>query len=916
MLPALTASAVVACASPEPASVDGGARLDVGRDASRRDAAAAPDAAREASAPPDLPDVCVEGWCFEQPLPAGPIASVWAASPDEVWISGHNSLATTWVVRIDGETAESRPEYQQARLFGTGPQDVWALRSLSEAPFFQLTHFDGESWTESPPPFRPSTLWPVARASTWALDERGAPDAPAVPYEWDGSRWTAHPLPEVMTGNAGSLQILSIGGFASNAVWLSAQLHTIESSDDAFTYSERPMLWHWNGATWTELRAPALAGDLRVFSESDVWVGMQHWDGRSWLTHRVVAYGPVGDRSDDLWAIGSGFVYHWDGWSWQSSLTVPNGVAAVTARSPHAWAIDGDGLLHFFDGVAWNAMGDRLVPPGSTLVDVEAQAHGSETDVWAVVAGERESYLVARDGAGRWSRVPETTLPWRGLLQLSGSSHDDVWAFGSHALRHDGTAFRDTRLALGEEAEGIPRALVDLCSFRAGRAHASARSLTSGIELFAWNGLAWSSEARLEAGGGGAVRCLEDGSVWVLGDDGIAERRAEGWRATAPLERIYVSQLDAVDPDNVWGATDRGLLRYDGLEWTLDTLGTLVPRDRVATVLAVDARSPSDALLVASAATPGSGPEGFAVLAHHDGTGIDWQMPLPSASPIVAIQMLGAGDAILVDQGLGTYRLTGRALSTLVAPAAPTAGRASIVSATDAWAIGGTEEAFHFDGVSWAPMRIAGIGWTADILALGPNEVWVLGQNGVAHLERASWVIEGLPGAMLDGRARIGGSPAGGLWALDTRLGLFFRRGGAWERIPLSAPEDPPYDTLNAVGDHGALWLFASHVRSSHVLPWVYHWDGSTLQAHVAPSHWSDLRMFEGRVVARGFSLTTADDAVWERVGGRWVASDELDPEVVFAQEPGPAFLDARAPTSRAPGGRWAVTGSVVLRQE
>ena len=74
--------------------------------------------------------------------------------------------------------------------------------------------------------------------------------------------------------------------------------------------------------------------------------------------------------------------------------------------------------------------------------------------------------------------------------------------------------------------------------------------------------------------------------------------------------------------------------------------------------------------------------------------------------------------------------------------------------------------------------------------------------------------------------------------------------------------------------------------------------------------------MLEGRVVARGLSLGSSHDAVWERIDGRWVESDVLDPQVVFAWERTPAFLGPSAADSRSPGGRWAVVGSVIVREQ
>lgn len=182
-------------------------------------------------------------------------------------------------------------------------------------------------------------------SDVWAVEDfaRGV-------KRWDGITWTRQPGTE-------SLQLRDIWGARPDDLWVvggfGESLHwdgrafarvaalatwsftrvTGTAADDVWGYGLT--VAHWNGAAWSEVRAPCPGAVLAARARDDVWVAgdgcFSRWDGARWafvspapsfseLTDLLV----LGDR--DVWAVGvensHASIKHYDGSSWTE--TVPH----------------------------------------------------------------------------------------------------------------------------------------------------------------------------------------------------------------------------------------------------------------------------------------------------------------------------------------------------------------------------------------------------------------------------------------------------------------------------------------------------------------------------------------------------------------------------------------------------------------
>jgi hypothetical protein len=152
-----------------------------------------------------------EGWeAVVRDLSSAP-AAVWAAGPDDAWISTGGRvrhLTAAGIVPVDGPMAvrsisgtgprdvwfvASNDEVwhwdgeTMVRVEGLGarrirvaaPDDVWALSWTGEA----VGHWTGAAWTILEAPFRPYALWPEGGGRAWIAGGSGAI------ARWDGQGW-------------------------------------------------------------------------------------------------------------------------------------------------------------------------------------------------------------------------------------------------------------------------------------------------------------------------------------------------------------------------------------------------------------------------------------------------------------------------------------------------------------------------------------------------------------------------------------------------------------------------------------------------------------------------------------------------------------------------------------------------------
>ena len=260
----------------------------------------------------------------------------------------------------------------------------------------------------------------------WAVGSRE--DGGSASLTWvrhsDGHRWTHVPSP-----SPGTLQnsLRSVSTVSASDVWAAGAQVDVGDSD------ERPLVEHWDGASWTVVAQPPVEGR---------------------------AYGVSASAPDDAWLVGD-FIgtpraEHWDGSAWtdepleipdvkppyQVTLMLTYDVETLSARN--AWLIgiydaqSGDGgyerelLSEHWDGTSWHFVALPHQTDWSYPFDITAS---SPKDVWAVGTtdlGYEERPLVAHWDGHNWTTTTQNTEGVRRtwLTGVSPVAPNDVWAVG------------------------------------------------------------------------------------------------------------------------------------------------------------------------------------------------------------------------------------------------------------------------------------------------------------------------------------------------------------------------------------------------------------------------------------------------------------------------------------------------------
>jgi hypothetical protein len=256
------------------------------------------------------------------PKPSGRQAwfrGVLSLSPSDVWAVGESSDADstnegerTLVEHYDGSTWSIVPSPNPAHglrsanlltsISATAPNDIWAagwdLDPSTDVIQFLLEHWDGTSWSVSPPP--PGGLdsaWGIAAIApddVWAVGDTALQVTRAA--HWDGNAWTVVPTPSLHDGINPTNILTGVSAISSDDVWASGY----EGNADNRNFS-KPYVLHWDGSEWSLTTLPNQGGEgsslyaTTALSSSDVWaVGQtqelngsiltltEHFDGTTW----------------------------------------------------------------------------------------------------------------------------------------------------------------------------------------------------------------------------------------------------------------------------------------------------------------------------------------------------------------------------------------------------------------------------------------------------------------------------------------------------------------------------------------------------------------------------------------------------------------------------------------------------------
>jgi hypothetical protein len=267
------------------------------------------------------------------PSQAQPVAL--AASPDgSAWVFGsagsvedNQTFILHWTGHGWGATDSGPwdPEFTSAAI-APDAHDVWLFGWDDASPPVNA-HFDGITWSENPLQLYVQQASALSASDIWVVGANGTPQSSAVMH-WNGASWNDVKLPALHLPRGyvlGELNQVSV--VTPENVWVAADLQSgkIENLYSAV------LLLHWNGSTWRQVTLPRglISGQFYGVNMS------QDGSGGLWLT--TVPWGGAKE-----------VVLHYTDGRWQST-TAPAGLSspAWIPGTTSAWAVASGGIANY-----------------------------------------------------------------------------------------------------------------------------------------------------------------------------------------------------------------------------------------------------------------------------------------------------------------------------------------------------------------------------------------------------------------------------------------------------------------------------------------------------------------------------------------------------------------------------------------
>jgi hypothetical protein len=316
----------------------------------------------------------------------------------------------------------------------------------------------------------------ASKSDAWAVGAYYPPSSHNVlstlAEHFDGTRWTAYPLPNV---GVEENVLLGVSMPLTEKAW--AVGFYVNGS-----FQQQTLVEHFDGKVWSVVPSPSPGNQQNILysvaaiSDSNVWaVGAQetnglwhtlteHWDGSTWSVVKSLDPGSNGNQlyavtalsSDNVYAVGqqagTGFpsqalVEHWDGSGWSvvnvpgfaSATSLPLGVTA-TARSLTIVGQKETDTFPYKTYVVAGAPRDLSIQTTPNLTHSENDLFGVTTSSdgttwtvgWAIhdKAGNHEP-IILEGKNGTWSLVSSPSLKGdSGLSAITSIPGGGMWAVG------------------------------------------------------------------------------------------------------------------------------------------------------------------------------------------------------------------------------------------------------------------------------------------------------------------------------------------------------------------------------------------------------------------------------------------------------------------------------------------------------
>ena len=542
-----------------------------------------------------------------------------------------------------------------------------------------------------------------------------------------------------------------------------------------------------------------------------------------------------------------------DNWCWQRPTPFGASLFGVWGSSvSDVWAAASGGVVAHYDGASWT-----LYRPGVDQ-DLLAVWGTSASNAWAVGAG---GTILHWDGVS-WSNAASPTT--HSLHAVSGSGPSDLWAVGDE----------DTRL------------------------HFDGQSWMQAPSVFTFGAPNLVS-----------IYCAASDDVWVVSDYESGE-----------FLHLHGGTWDVVDPGvgdpqtgyaTIWGASGSdiwaggrsGTIHYDGSHWSAAASGAPNQSVAIAGTVAsdvlivgdwgsttevwngaqfVNVPEVNDEYLTGAWLSPsGEGwLVGYAGRMAHKLPGGAWSFVAGQSEggydTLSDIAILSDNDAWVVGR-LSIGHWDGTTWSDI--PPANTAARQEFnnvwaANQSDVWATSwgssSPDNLQRWNGTEWTTMPHPGPSYLNDVWGSGPNDVWVIFDEGSMHYTGTSWTLQGMVGNYAVGGHSIDGTAQNDAWIVADGGTVYHYNGSAWSVVSSGTTQN--LWSIHAVSSSLA---FAGGENAT-----LLKWNGTNWQSMSAPTVRGDQN--GNRVIisitgsANDLWVTASSGDVFHYDGSAWTKSASL----------------------------------------
>lgn len=763
--------------------------------------------------------------------------------------------------------------------------DGWFVGNSGE-----IRRWNGVSWSSvlSPVSENLLSLSILSSDNVWAGGRSGK-----ILY-WDGLSWAE-------TIDTGNMDWETITVVSSNDGWVAGQGGAVYRYEDAYSGSGTFTSTVFDSGL-PEMNWQTLSWGETIPSGADVTVATRTGptptpDG-SWTAFSAELTNPAG--STVLSAAGRYLQYratltrgvNASETPALNTLTIAYGAVPTTENlhavtmvsGTDAWAVGANGIILRWNGMLWTLHTDVGT---SNLYGV---AFVSANDGWAVGDGGK----VYRFNGTIWSEFIDTgNDTWNDISMISAS---DGWMGENKGQlwRWNGTSWALHTDTGGEDWYAITAVNVS-----------DVWAASSTGEIYHFDGSSWTLSLDVGTQSWHALSFVSASEGWLVGDGGTIYRYAQFYTSTGTFtSRVF----DGTLVGTVWNTAYWTETLPAGADVTIATRSGPTPTpDGSWSAFSTELTNATASLILSPAnrylqyratLTRGSSPTQTPSL-----DDITLVYNSPTIESLEGVSIVSVTDAWAVGRTGDIVRWNGSAWSAAASPTVEDLFDISLLNATDGWAVGASGKILRWNGSTWSEFVDVGAEQLNAVSMRSSSDGWAVGESGgIYQWDGVAWGSVASPvGSRLRDVLAVSASDA---WAFGTSGKILRWDGVSWSEF-VDTGNDDWYDGFAVsasdawlVGNSGAIW----------------HWDGVswTLSVDTGSETWSGVWLQsanDGWVVGSGGAIRKWDGASW--ISATSPTTQTLNAIMLRTAADGFA-VGASGAIIRLTGGAYAASGTAV----